>query len=97
MVSLTRTVGPHGIVLGKGLLTIMICPALAERKPPSPHTHLTAPPGLSPQTCTQAALYKPQLPAAVPVSDTSTHPQAVEGGTSVRGQGCPDRAELLQN
>lgn len=41
----TRTAGPHGIVLGKGSLTITICPALAGRKPqpgkpPSPRVHL---------------------------------------------------------
>lgn len=45
----THTAGSHGIVLGKGFLTIAIHPALAGRtpppgKPPSPHVHLTAPP-----------------------------------------------------
>lgn len=79
-----RTAGPCGIVPGKGLLTITICPALAGRKPPlgkppSPRVHLTAPPGLSPQTCMRAALHLPQLPAAAPAWDTSAPPGRGQG------------------
>lgn len=69
----TRTAGPHGTVLGKGLLNITICPALAGRKPPpgkppSPHGHL---PVCPPEP---AHRHEPQLPAATPVLDTSKPP-----------------------